>query len=394
MRMDDATGQFDFVNGKVAMSGVKFRFNGTAVEFAEGRVAVKDSGQFDLSVSDLWVHGMRLDSELRRIMPTLMAQAARRLDDGHPFTARGNLQIGWSGKPEDLAWCRWDHTSVVFVNNSIDAGIPLKHIQGSLKNVSGWSNGKNLEVHGVMDLKSVSFAGLQISSLEGPIDVQAGVARLTSLRGKLLGGELFGDGEITLDDAPRYRTRLSLTGADLQEYARNIQGRQSFRGVVNASVEFSGQGSDVRSVQGKGKGQITDGDIGKLPSVLLVVKAINQTLTPGVAPRGGDGKAFFDSADLEFQTVNGFTTFNQIRLTGPAISLMGAGTRDAHDNLDLRLVPVLGRGRFDVPVFSSLLRGASGQVMGVQIRGTLTQPIPRLAPVPQIRQIGDRRNRD
>jgi len=394
MRMDNATGQFDFINGKVAMSGVKFRFNGAPVQFAEGQVAVKDSGQFDLSVNDLWVQSMRLDSELRRIMPTLMAQAAHRLDDGHPFTARGNLRIGWSGKPEDLAWCSWNQTSVFFVNNSIEAGIPLKHIQGQLRNVSGRSNGKSLEVHGIMDLDSVSFAGLQITKLEGPIDVQAGVARLTGLRGKLLGGELFGDGEVTLDDTPRYKTSLSLTAADLQEYARNVQGHQSFRGVVNASVEFSGQGSDVRSLQGRGKGQITEGDIGKLPSVLLLFKGINTTLSPGAAPRGGDGKAFFDSADLEFQTVNGFTTFNRIQLTGPAISLRGRGTRDSLDNLDLRLVPVYGRGRFDVPVFSSLLRGASGQFMGVHIRGTLTRPDVRLAPVPQIQQLGDRRNRD
>jgi hypothetical protein len=394
MRMNNASGRFDFINGKVAMSGVKFHFNGAPVEFARGRVAVKDSGQFDLAVEDLWVREMRLDAELRRIMPTLMAQAAHRLDDGRPFTARGNLQIGWSGKPEELAWCRWDRTSVFFVNNSIEAGIPLKFIQGRLTNVSGWSNGKDLEVHGIMDLDSVSFAGLQITQLEGPIHVQAGVARLENLRGKLLGGELFGTGEITLDDAPRYKTSLSLTGADLQEYARNIPGRQAFQGAVNASVEFSGQGSDVRSLQGRGKGQITDGDIGKLPSVLIPFKAVNQLLSPGAAPRGGDGKALFDSADLEFQTVNGFTTFNRIRLTGPAISLRGYGTRDAHDNLDLRLAPVFGRGRFDVPVFSSLIRGASGQVMGVQILGTLTQPRPRLAPIPPIQQLGDRRNRD
>ncbi|MDR3622485.1 MAG: AsmA-like C-terminal region-containing protein [Paludisphaera borealis] len=396
LRMDDALGQFEFVNGKVAMRGVTFRFHGAPVQFAEGQVEVKDSGQFDLAVSDLWVQGIRLDSDLRRIMPSLMAQFAHRLDDGHPFTARGNLQIGWSGRPDDLAFCSWDHTNVFFINNSIEAGIPLKHIQGSLKDVSGKSNGQQLEVHGIMDLGSVSFAGLQITQLEGPIDVQGGVARLRSLRGKLLGGELFGDGEITLDDTPRYKTSLSLTAADLQEYARSLPGRQSFSGVVNAAVEFNGLGSDIRSMQGNGKGSIREGDIGKLPVMLRFFRGINQTLSPGASPRGGDKTALFDSADLEFQIVNGFTTFNSIKLTGPAFSLQGKGTRDPLDNLDLRLEPVYGRGRFEVPIFTDLLRGATGQLMSVNIKGTLTQPQPsvKLAPGPQLPRLGDRRNRE
>ena len=153
---------------------------------------VEDSGRFALAVSDLWVKEIRFDSSLRKIMPPLMAQFALRLDDGRPFTARGNLQIGWSGVPGEPAWCRWDKTLAVFIDNTLKAGIPLEHIQGQLEDVRGWSNGQALEVHGIVRLDSVSLLGQQITELESPFHVKHGMARLDSLRGRLLGGRAAG----------------------------------------------------------------------------------------------------------------------------------------------------------------------------------------------------------
>ena len=175
LRMENARGRFEFDNGKVAMHDVNFFFHGAPVQFASGEVRVEDSGRFALAVSDLWVKDIRFDSNLRNIMPPLMAQFAMRLDDGRPFTARGNLQIGWSGVPGEPAWCSWARTRAVFVDNSIKAGIPLEHIQGQLEEVRGWSDGRALEVHGIMRLASVSLLGQQITELESPFHVERGV---------------------------------------------------------------------------------------------------------------------------------------------------------------------------------------------------------------------------
>ena len=142
LRMENARGRFEFDNGKVAMHDVNFFFHGAPVRFASGEVRVEDSGRFALAVSDLWIKDIRFDSNLRNIMPPLMAQFAMRLDDGRPFTARGNLQIGWSGFPGEPAWCSWARTRAVFVDNSIKGDIPLQHIQGQLEDVRGWSDGR------------------------------------------------------------------------------------------------------------------------------------------------------------------------------------------------------------------------------------------------------------
>lgn len=391
MRMDDALGRFEFDNGEVTMSDVTFNFNNAPVQFARGRVKVEDSGKFDLAVEDLTIKAIALDAEFRAIMPALMSQFAMRL--GGRFTARGNLQIGWSGVADELAWVAWDQTRVVFVDNAIKADIPLEHINGQVSNVRGRSDGRRIDVDGIMNIDSVSVAGLQITELRGPLAIHDGKARLDSLKGRLLGGELFGDGEFTLDDEPRYSAFLKLTAADLGEYARSLPGRQSFRGAVNASINLHGRGSDIRAMQGKGEGHISEGDIGELPSVLRLAKVVNARLTPGDSTRGV-GKAAFDSADVTFRIINGTTNFDEIKLTGTAFSLKGNGTRDSLDNLDLRLDVLYGRDRLHVPVVSDLLREAGGQLAIVRVTGTATQPQVKIEVAPQLPRLGAGRGRE
>ena len=254
MRMENVHGRFDFDNGKVAMNDVNFFFHGAPVQFASGDVMVEDSGRFDLAVSELWVKEIRLDSSLREIMPFLMAQFALRLDDGRPFTARGNLKIGWSGEVGKPAWCRWDNTRVIFIDNTLKAGIPLEHIQGQLEEFRGWSDGRTLETHGIFRLDSITLMGQQITELESPFHLEGGSARLDTLRGKLLKGNLEGSGTISLDATPRYSASLRLEGARLEEYALTLSGRQSYRGALGRRDRSERPGQQRPQHPGQGRG--------------------------------------------------------------------------------------------------------------------------------------------
>ncbi len=390
LRMENVHGRFDFDNGKVVMRDVNFFFHSAPVQFASGDVVVEDSGRFALAVSDLWVKEIRFDSSLRKIMPPLMAQFALRLDDGRPFTARGNLQIGWSGVAGEPAWCRWDHTLAVLSDNSLKAGIPLEHIQGQLEDVRGWSNGQALEVHGIVKLASVSLMGQQITELESPFHLERGLARLDSLRGKLLKGELLASGSISLDATPKYTVSLRLTGAQLEEYARTLPGRQSYRGAVSAAVDLSGLGTDIRSTQGTGEAHIMQGDLGELPVALRFVNFLNSKLPLLDSPRTS-GKTMFDSADVEFRIDHGTAILDPIKFTGSAISLQGRGTRDPLGELDLRLKVLYGRDRFHLPVVSDLMREASAQFLIVHLTGTSSNPRFKLEALPEFQRLGIRR---
>jgi hypothetical protein len=390
LRMENVRGRFDFDNGKVAMHDVNFLFHGAPVQFESGQVAVADSGQFALSASDLWVKEIRLDSSLRKIMPPFMAQCAMRLDDGKPFTARGNLEIGWSGVPGEPAWCRWSDTRVVFLDNSLKAAVPLEHIQGQLEAVRGSSDGRSLEVHGLLRLDSVNLLGQQITELESPFHVESGSARLDDLQGKLLRGRLRGSGSITLNDTPKYAASLRVDGAELEDFARTQPGRQSYRGKLGAAIDLSGLGTDVRSVQGKGEAHITEGDLGELPPVFRVAKFLNVNLSLLRSSRAS-GKSAFDLADVEFQIDHGTAILDPIKFTGNAFSLQGKGSRDPLGNLDIQLKVLYGRDRFHLGVVSDLMREASGQIFIVHVQGTSANPVFRPEALPQVQRLGVRR---
>jgi hypothetical protein len=390
LRMENVHGRFDFDNGKVVMNDVGFLFHGAPVQFTSGTVTVEDSGRFALAVSELWVKEIRFDSSLLTIMPPLMAQFALRLDDGRPFTARGNLQIGWSGVAGEPAWCRWDNTRVVFIDNTLKAGIPLEHIQGQLEEVRGWSNGQTMEIHGIVRLDSVSLMGQQITDVESPFHLERGSARLDSLKGKLLKGNLEGSGTISLHDTPKYSASLRLAGAQLEEYARTLPGRQSYRGTLGAAIDLSGLGNNVRSIQGKGEAHITQGDLGELPVALRFINFLNSKLSLLDSPLTS-GKTAFDSADVEFRIDHGTAVLDPIKLTGSAFSLQGSGNRDPLGNLDIQLKVLYGRDRLHLPIVSDLMREASGQFLIVHVLGPSSNPRFQLETLPQVRKLGTRR---
>ena len=387
--MDNVRGLFVFNNGKVTMDQVGFDFRGSPVTFSSGAVRLEDSGRFNLNVHDAWVEEIRFDLDLRRKMPPLMAQFALRLDGGGPFRARGDLEIGWSGDERDLAWCRWNNTKVVFNDNSVRTAIPIEHIQGELDDVSGWSNGLALNVQGRLKLDSVSFMSQQFTQLESPFHIEKGQARLDSVRANFLGGEVIGDDPcwISLDSTPRYHAALSLRGAKLEKYARTISGRQSYRGNIDARIAIDGLGGDVRSIHGGGEARISQGDLGELPAVLRLASVINSVPSMSVAADDryrAARKTAFDSADVSFSISNGHTTFDPIKFTGNAFSLLGKGTLDPQWNMDLRLNLLWGRDRFHVPLVSDFARRASSPFFIARVTGTPTNFKYVLEPLPPV----------
>ncbi len=392
LRMDDVSGRFVFDDGLVTMTDASVEFRGAPVRFEHGTVRVEKTGRFDLGVKDLWIKGIRLDSDLRKKMPPLMAQFAQKLDDGRTFTARGNLKIGWSGVAHEPAWCSWDDVKVVLNDNTLKTGIPLEHIQGELDKVSGWSNGADLKIEGIMNLASVVLLGQQITKVESPFRVQDGKAELLDLRGRFLEGDLWGRGSVTLDVTPSYWATMSLHGARLEEYARTLGGRRSYRGNINARIECNGLGSDIHTLQGQGEAHITDGDLGELPIYFRPIALVTRTMSLSDVPRVRT-KTAFDSIDLTFAISHGLWNLDPIKFTGNAFSLEGRGTLDPQSNLDLRLAVLLGRDRFPVRLINDLTRGASALIVRVRIRGTLAHPDPRIEPLPPLQRDPERAER-
>lgn len=377
--MNNVRGQFIYHNGLVQMRDVGFTFYNAPVNFAAGAVRVENSGKFQLKVREVWARDLRLDGNLRKIMPPVMAQFAKRLDDGKTFTLKGNLGLSWSGLKGAPVLCGWDEALVVFNGNEIQAGVPLTALQGQLDSVRGWSDGERLEVHGVLRLASVSLLGQQVTKLESPLNVAKGWATLDNISGQLLKGKLGGTIGVSLDATPKYSASVSIRNADLQEYAKTIPGRQAFRGLVDARIDLEGLGADLHNLQGSGEAHVTQGDLGKLPFALRMVKTLNLSPATNTA---------FDSADVNFTVQSGQVNLDPIKFTGDAFTLMGKGTLDLQEGLDLRLNVQYGRDMLRVPLLSAAIREASGQIVVVRVSGTPSYPNYRLEALPALSDLG------
>ncbi|WP_435017401.1 AsmA-like C-terminal region-containing protein [Tundrisphaera sp. TA3] len=379
MRMDEVSGRFVFDTAQpipTEMTDVGFTFQGAPVRFDRGQVDVKDNGQFSLGVTGLEVEGLRLDERLRRQMPPLMAQLARRLDDRKIHKVKGDLGLGWSGKANESAWCRWKDVLIVLLDNKVDLGsdLALDHIQGQIEQVKGFANGTALEVSGLLALDSVSFLGQQLTRLGGRVDVKDGWANITDFEGRLLGGNFGGSLKSSLDATPKYNAGLSVEGIDLQEYAKALPGHQSYRGLVSGWATVAGQGFDPHAIQAQGHVGLSKGELGAVPAVLApFFKVINSG--------GKDNRTAFDEAEVSFKTTNGETQLKPVRILGNAFTLHGEGKLDVQGNLNLHLPITLGRDTWRSPI-GDVVRRASGQLFSIRVQGPLRSPSFSMDPVP------------
>ena len=376
--MDEVAGTFVYDTTKsppTSMADVRFSFQRAPVTFARGEVDVRDNGQFELGVSRLEVSGLRLDGDLRKYMPPVMAQFSRKLDDLQIPLIKANLGIGWSGKAGESAWCRWDDALVILNNNKVSIGtdLGLEHIQGQLDHVAGSFNGRDLDVHGKLNLDSIDVFGQQITRLTANLDVERGLAQLDQIRATVLGGALMGHVTTSLESTPTYSIRVEVKEADLQEYAMTQPGHQGFRGLVSGRIDLGGLGYDPRSIAGGGMARIVQGELGTLPAA---VRFIN------VVKLAKDTKTAFDSAEVAFKVHDGETTLDPVRLVGNAFSLDGKGTLDVRGEIDLKLRVMPGRDSLHVPLLSSLTRELSGQIIKVRVHGPAGSPSFKPEPIP------------
>ena len=385
LRMDDVSGTFVFDTANqppTSMTDVNFTFQRAPVNFARGVVDVRDSGQFALDVGKLEVKNLRLDEELRRYMPPVMSNFARRLKDDRIAKINTDLSLGWSGRVGESAYCRWNDARVILDDNRVSIGtdLGLEHIHGELNSVVGSFDGRDFQVHGKLDLESLDVLGQQITRVEARLEVERGLARLDQIRGKILGGALTGHVTTSLDTSPKYSTRIEIRDADLHEYALVQAGHQGFRGKVTGWVDLSGLGYDPHTIKGEGLARITQGDLGTLPVALRFIN---------VAKRAKDNKAAFDSAEAIFRVKDGETTIDPVRIVGNAFSLTGKGTVDVRGMINLKLEISPGRDSLHFPLLSDLGRGLGAQIFSVRVQGPVSSPTFRPEVVRVANEVGE-----
>ncbi len=156
--------------------------------------------------------------------------------------------------------------------------------------------------------------------------------QITDLRGALLSGTLRGNADISLArNDPRYRANISVNEINFPLLTDLYYNYKTALGLLNATYDFTGLGSDPRTMRGHGKVEITNGDVFAIPIFGPLSGILNRILP-------GSGYSIAHRATANFEVNEAIIHTDDFEADGTLFSMLGHG--DVHfldDKLDFNL---------------------------------------------------------
>ena len=171
--------------------------------------------------------------------------------------------------------------------------------------------------------------------------------QIIDLRGGLLSGTLRGNADISLArNDPRYRADVSVSEINFPLLTDLYYNYKTAQGVLNGTYDFTGLGSDPRTMRGRGKVEVTNGDVFAIP-IFGPLSGILNHIVPG------SGYSIAHKASADFKTNEGIIDTENFEAAGTLFSMLGHG--DIHfldDKLDFNLrLNMKGPGLLLTPVY-------------------------------------------
>ena len=156
--------------------------------------------------------------------------------------------------------------------------------------------------------------------------------QISDVRADLLAGTLRGNADISLARTdPRHRATLSVSEINFPRMTDLYFNYKTARGLLRGSYEFTGLGNDWRMMRGKGKVEVSNGDVFAIP-IFGPLSGILNHIVPG------SGYSIAHKASAEFTVENGIIHTEDFEAAGSLFSMLGNG--DIHfldDKLDFNL---------------------------------------------------------
>jgi AsmA-like C-terminal region len=171
--------------------------------------------------------------------------------------------------------------------------------------------------------------------------------QITDLRGALLAGTLHGKADISLArNDPRYQANISVSGIDFPRLTDLYYNYKTAHGQMSGSYDFTGLGSDPRTMRGRGKVEVTNGDVFAIP-IFGPLSGILNLIVPG------SGYSIAHQADAAFKINEGIIHTDDFEAASTFFSMLGHG--DIHfldDKLDFDVrLNMKGPGVLLTPVY-------------------------------------------
>jgi hypothetical protein len=156
--------------------------------------------------------------------------------------------------------------------------------------------------------------------------------QIIDLRGALLSGTLRGTADISLArNDPRYRANISVSEINFPLLTDLYYNYKTALGLLNGRYDFTGLGGDPRTMRGRGKVEVTNGDVFAIPIFGPLSGILNRILP-------GSGYSIAHKASANFKIDEGVIHTDDFDADGTLFSMLGHG--DVYfldDKLDFNL---------------------------------------------------------
>lgn len=171
--------------------------------------------------------------------------------------------------------------------------------------------------------------------------------QLMDISGKLFNGTVQGGADISLAKGdPHYQANVVVDGVDFPRVADLYFKYETTRGQLNGTYEWTGLGSDARTMRGKGNTQVTDGDIFAIP-IFGPLSGIISAIIPGV------GYSQAHKANATFTIKDGIIHTDDFKFTAKVLGMVGHGdVRFLDDKIDFDIrIDANGPGVLLTPMY-------------------------------------------
>jgi len=322
---------------------------------------------------------MPIDRELIEAMPAELAWLAEEFSTGGSAGLDlRSLRLRWvPGPPAEPGARRmfWQAEGTLRLDEAVvPLGTGRARLTGTFLGSAG-RDGQGVRIAGNLDIERAILGSRELSDISGRLNKSASgsLVKISALAGRVCGGQFAGRAEVRLRPVREYGVRLSVEGVRLEELFAKSGNPASqpgtVRGLLTGNLQMTARTGDVQSRRGSGVLRITEGEIYKLPIFLGLLQVIYLTLP---------GQAAFTEADVTYRLEGHQLLFEEIYLTGSALSLVGSGRMDLKTealNLHFLAGPP---GRLPrIASIETLLQGIVREIAEIRVTGTLAKPRTR-----------------
>ncbi len=387
------SGEFSFNTepGKLEMKQLQAQHDDTRLT-AQGVGWFPNGAPWTLRFDQLNVDHLIPNVTFYHALPPAVQRVMDVLRPTGDFSFDGPVEFFGSPRSGDSVGAIWNLRTELS-HCSINAGTAVEDINGTVQLKGRW-DGVQTDLKGELDLKSTSVfrhasgKSYQITDVQGPFSFhdrefvagsKAGVPRRKvapepekRIRGKAVGGTVFLDAVVDVQDEPAYRAVVELKNGQLEQYAQKyLRGQDHLAGVMNGVMSLRGKGSNADNMEGEGSLLIAPASLYELPLFVQMFQMPQLRIPDRTA---------FARADLRFAIANSRFDFKSIELLGDAMSLRGRGYVGFDGGMDLEFGSHPGRG--SRRLLQNLFMGADW--IAVRVTGNVGNPTVRYVPLPEL----------